>query len=128
MTNATTQDHATGRICVDCLMLEANGDWPEWMDADEVAEYRESIDTHPNAGTEMTLGHLHDSPDSQCWHGYRDVLIEVFNINPAARVYTAMAKYRGKESFYREYPQTGHRNVGAPIAPVTMPELCDCNT
>jgi hypothetical protein len=68
MTNATTQDHATGRICVDCLMLEANGDWPEWMDADEVAEYRESIDTHPNAGTEMTLGHLHDSPDSQCWH------------------------------------------------------------
>jgi len=61
-----------------------------------------------------------------CWHGYRDVLIEVFNINPDARVYTAMAKYRGKDSFYSEYPLTGHKNIGAPIAPVTMPELCDC--
>lgn len=62
-----------------------------------------------------------------CWHGYRDVLVEVFNINPNARVYTALAKYRGRESFYREYPLTGERNVGASIAPVTMPELCDCS-
>lgn len=62
-----------------------------------------------------------------CWHGYRDALIELFNINPNAKVRTAMAKYLGRESFYREYPKTGYQNIGAPIAPVTMPELCDCS-
>lgn len=61
-----------------------------------------------------------------CWHGYRDVLIELFNINPSVRVYTAMAKYRGKGEFYKNYPLTGDRNIGSLAAPVTMPETCDC--
>lgn len=61
-----------------------------------------------------------------CWHGYRDVLIELFNIEPDVKVYTAMAKYRGRDEFYREFPKTGERNVGSVMYPVTMPETCDC--
>lgn len=61
-----------------------------------------------------------------CWHGYRDVLIELFNINPDARVYTAMAKYKGRDGFEANYPATGWHNIGSMAYPVTMPELCDC--
>jgi hypothetical protein len=63
-----TQEHATGHICVDCLMLLANGDWPCDMSESELAEYRQAIESHPNYSLEMTLGHLCDSPDSNCWH------------------------------------------------------------
>jgi hypothetical protein len=61
-----------------------------------------------------------------CWHGYRDALIEVFNINPDAKVRTAMAKYLGRDSFYEEFPSTGRKNIGSLMYPVTMPETCDC--
>ena len=64
----TTQQHATGHICQDCLMLEANGDMPAWMSDQERLEYGDKVANHPNADLEMTLGHLHNSPDSQCWH------------------------------------------------------------
>lgn len=61
-----------------------------------------------------------------CWHAYRDVLIEVFNINPDAKVRTSMAKYLGKESFYAEFPKTAFTVIGAPVCPFTMPDCCDC--
>lgn len=61
-----------------------------------------------------------------CWHAYRDVLTEVFDINPKAKVYTGMAKYLGRESFYDRFPETGHTNIGSMMYPVTMPECCDC--
>jgi hypothetical protein len=61
-----------------------------------------------------------------CWHAYRDVLIEVFNINPNAKVRTGMAKYLGRESFYELFPETGRVNIGSMMYPVTMPECCDC--
>jgi hypothetical protein len=61
-----------------------------------------------------------------CWHVYRDVLIEVFNINPDAKVKTAYAKYYGKQAFYDLFPDTGHRNIGSMMYPVTPVECCDC--
>jgi hypothetical protein len=61
-----------------------------------------------------------------CWHVYRDVLIEVFNINPDAKVRTAYAKYLGKESFYEEFPKTAHIDIGSAIMPITPVECCDC--
>jgi hypothetical protein len=61
-----------------------------------------------------------------CWHVYRDVLIEVFNINPDAKVRTQYAKYLGKESFYEEFPKTAHIDIGSPVMPVTPVECCDC--
>lgn len=67
-----TENHTTGHICVDCLMLEANGDLPPEMTKAERAGYLTSIENHPNASLEMTLGHLHDSPDANCCHAGED--------------------------------------------------------
>jgi hypothetical protein len=61
-----------------------------------------------------------------CWHGYRDVLVELFNINPDARVYTALAKYKGKQGFYDNYPKTAYHNIGSMVSSAYMPDLCDC--
>lgn len=61
-----------------------------------------------------------------CWHAYRDALMEVFEINENTKVRTALAKYLGSDSFYDEYPATGHVNIGSVAYPVTMPETCDC--
>lgn len=61
-----------------------------------------------------------------CWHAYRDVLTEVFNINPDAVVVTGLARYNGREGFESTYPGTAYTNIGSQMAPVTMPELCDC--
>lgn len=61
-----------------------------------------------------------------CWHVYRDVLNEVFNINPEANVYTGMAKYKGRKGFEDNYPATGERNIGSMFQPAYMPDLCDC--
>ena len=61
-----------------------------------------------------------------CWHAYRDVLAAVFDINPDARVYTALAKYKGKQAFYELFPETGYQNVGSMMNPAYMTDLCDC--
>lgn len=64
--------------------------------------------------------------NATCWHAYRDVLIEVFNINPNAKVRTSMAKYLGKDSFYEEFPKTAWQNIGSHVQPITMPQCCNC--
>ncbi|HEX2616631.1 MAG TPA: hypothetical protein VHL57_03760 [Flavobacteriales bacterium] len=61
-----------------------------------------------------------------CWHAYRDVMIEVFNINPDARIYTGMAKYKGREGFEANYPRTADQNIGSMVQPAYMPDLCEC--
>lgn len=61
-----------------------------------------------------------------CWHAYRDVMIEVFNVNPDTRIYTSMAKYRGRDEFERAYPLTANQNIGSMMQPAYMPELCEC--
>jgi hypothetical protein len=66
-----------------------------------------------------------------CWHAYRDVLIEVFRVNPKTRVRTGLAgrtggQYLGVEGFRANYPATGDINIGSQVLPVTMPECCEC--
>jgi hypothetical protein len=65
--------------------------------------------------------------NAACWHAYRDAIIAVFDINPDARVYTAMAKYVGRDGFMAEYPRTADKNIGSMVQPAYMPELCDCD-
>jgi hypothetical protein len=76
----------------------------------------------PGARTSWTGRHAH----AVCWHAYRDVLAELFERFPKARVRTALAVYRGLEGFERDYPTTAYRNVGSQMQPAYMPELCDC--
>jgi hypothetical protein len=60
-----------------------------------------------------------------CWHAYRDVLTELFRINPDAVVRTSQATYRGALGFETTFPATGRRNVGSQVYPQTMPDMCD---
>jgi hypothetical protein len=69
---ATKQEHATDVVCGDCRALLANGEWPCDMTETELADYENRIINHPNYGYEMTLGHLHDASDSNCWHAGQD--------------------------------------------------------
>lgn len=61
-----------------------------------------------------------------CWHAYRDAMYEVFAINPQARVYTAMATYKGIDGFESQYPATADQNIGSMMQPAYMPDLCNC--
>jgi hypothetical protein len=64
---------------------------------------------------------------SACWHVHRDVMIEIFDINPSARLHTALAKYEGKTDFYEKYEETGYKNVGSQMFPACPIELCECH-
>lgn len=63
---------------------------------------------------------------ASCWHAYRDVMIEVFRINPKARIATGLAVYKGIEGFEANYPRTAYMNIGSMMSPAYMPDLCDC--
>jgi hypothetical protein len=76
----------------------------------------------PGARTSWSGRHGH----AACWHAYRDVLAELFERFPTARVRTALAVYRGQEGFERDYPATAYINIGSQMQPASMPELCDC--
>ncbi len=61
-----------------------------------------------------------------CWHAHRDVMAVIFDRNPAARVKSAFADYRGKEAFEDLFPNTGDHNVGSMMRPVMIEDCCDC--
>ena len=60
-----------------------------------------------------------------CWHAYRDVLTELFRVNPDALIRTREATYRGAIGFELNFPATAYNNQGSQVRPMTMPELCD---
>ncbi|AYN57992.1 hypothetical protein HWB90_gp042 [Mycobacterium phage Fowlmouth] len=82
-------------------------------------------------GTDLASGQRRSSQgrriNAVCWHAYRDVLVEVFNINPDAKVRTREAKYLGKESFYANFPNTAHSNLGSLFQPLCYADACDCD-
>lgn len=61
-----------------------------------------------------------------CWHAYRDVLSELFDVNPEARIRTSLTTYDGARGFQLNYPATAYKNIGSMVSPAYMPELCDC--
>src|SRR6478735_3573461 len=63
---------------------------------------------------------------ASCWHAYRDVMYAIFDVNSNARIYTFMAKYKGREGFEAIYPATARQNIGSFEQPAYMPDLCEC--
>lgn len=62
-----------------------------------------------------------------CWHTYRDIFSDVYQLNPDARIATGMAVYRSQQNFLDTYPGTANKNIGSAFQPAYMPDLCDCN-
>jgi len=61
-----------------------------------------------------------------CWHGHRDVMKAIFAFNPAARLKTAIADYKGKLNFEASFEETGYNNLGSIVAPVDASNACEC--
>ena len=62
-----------------------------------------------------------------CWHGFRDFLIELYNISGNNfRVVTAQTTYNNKDDFYNKYPATAVTNIGSMIEPLHYEDACNC--
>jgi hypothetical protein len=60
-----------------------------------------------------------------CWHVWRDFLAELFELAPKAVVRTALATYRGRDGFERDFPATYYRNSGSLMEPRAYGDLCN---
>ena len=84
----------------------------------------------------LKIGAITDSPAARTsasgrrgpyayWHVFRDVLSLLMVRDPRTLVRTSMARYDGAAGFLTTYPATAWKNIGSPLYPITMPELCD---
>ena len=62
-----------------------------------------------------------------CWHGFRDFFIELYQHNSNLRVVTANATYQNSFDFYKNYNQTGYKNIGSMVEPLEYNKACLCN-
>jgi hypothetical protein len=62
-----------------------------------------------------------------CWHVYRDVMIEVFDLNEDARITTGLEVYRGRDDFENKFEATYWKNAGSMMEPVAFGQLCECS-
>ena len=62
-----------------------------------------------------------------CWHGHRDYMRAVYELDPSARFKSAMADYRGADDFESKFPDTAYTNVGSQMFPVLAREKCEGN-
>lgn len=65
--------------------------------------------------------------NAACWHLNRDLYVEIFKLNPDARIKTALATYNGWQDFLDSYPETGEANIGSYYNPLYMSEACNCH-
>ena len=61
-----------------------------------------------------------------CWHGFRDFFRAVYDREPGAIFRTALDTWKGSEDFEARFPTSGHKDIGAPIAPIAWCEACEC--
>lgn len=61
-----------------------------------------------------------------CWHVYEDILDELYERFPNARVTTGVAKYLSAEHFDASYEATGNRPLNAQHPNVRVMDACDC--
>lgn len=61
-----------------------------------------------------------------CWHGHYAFMSLLFARYPHARIVTGVTTYNGRKDFFHEAESTGDRNVGAPIYPRAMRDICTC--
>lgn len=61
-----------------------------------------------------------------CWHGFRDFFRACFERAPEAKFKTAMDTWNGAEDFEARYRESGMRNVGSQMMPMSAAEACSC--
>ena len=61
-----------------------------------------------------------------CWHGFRDFLKSLYEIDENLRVVTAQTTYTNKENFYSTYEDTRYNNIGSMMQPIELGSACLC--
>lgn len=81
--------------------------------------HKVSLSSMPYNGKERRL-------TAACWHAHRDVMKELFQRYPEARLKSGFASYDGQDDFLERVEDTGGINVGSAAYPVQVRESCDC--
>jgi hypothetical protein len=58
-----------------------------------------------------------------CWHGFRDFMIKVYELDPNATIITTMATYHGQDHFNQTFEETGNHHVNG-WSQVTYRQTC----
>lgn len=88
-----------------------------WARGRRVRFTLETHDAHKHGSRKAASGrHMRKAS----WEAHRDVMAALFKLDPDAVIRTALATYRGKADFERQYPATAHANRGSVMNPVTI--------
>ena len=61
-----------------------------------------------------------------CWHGFRDFMIAMYELDSNLRFVTAKATYKNKDDFYIKFPDTAYKNIGSYNEPLNFGDACLC--
>ena len=62
-----------------------------------------------------------------CWHGFRDFMIAMYELDSNLRFVTAKATYKNKDDFYIKFPDTAYKNIGSLMNPINFGDACLCH-
>ena len=62
-----------------------------------------------------------------CWHGFRDFMIAMYELDSNLRFVTAKATYKNKDDFYIKFPDTAYDNIGSLMNPINFGDACLCD-
>ena len=62
-----------------------------------------------------------------CWHGFRDFMIAMYELDSNLRFVTAKATYKNKDDFYIKFPDTAYKNIGSKMNPINFGDACLCD-
>ena len=62
-----------------------------------------------------------------CWHGFRDFMIAMYELDSNLRFVTAKATYKNKDDFYIKFPDTAYKNIGSQMNPINFGNACLCD-
>ena len=62
-----------------------------------------------------------------CWHGFRDFITAMYELDGNLRFVTAKATYKNKNDFYIKFPDTAYNNIGSQMHPLNYADACLCD-
>jgi len=62
-----------------------------------------------------------------CWHGFRDFITAMYELDSNLRFVTAKATYKNKDDFYIKFPGTAYKNIGSQMNPINYADACLCD-
>src|SRR3990167_9644422 len=71
-------------------------------------------------------GYSKDWTFAVCFHGHKEFMDRIFEINPNAVIRTCKAAYLGINDFANKYVMVGNFNAGSMLNPVQYRDMCDC--